>query len=112
MAKASTVLLLLAVVAAILAPIGLFLQPSYWLGLPLIFGALAWVLRAFRTQTAPEQSPDFEKHGVSSEEALEALRLEKDRFFRRSPDSPFPIEVRASFPGLRYFPLDTDAVFK
>jgi uncharacterized protein (DUF1684 family) len=35
---------------------------------------------------------------------LEALRREKDRFFRTSPQSPIPRAARASFEGLSYFP--------
>jgi uncharacterized protein (DUF1684 family) len=112
MEKASTVFLLLAVVTAIFAPFGLLFEPPYWLGAALLFGLLAWVLRAFRPRPEPIEPPSFEKHDPTSPATLEALRLEKDRFFRRSPDSPFPAETRASFPGLRYFPLDRDAVFK
>lgn len=37
---------------------------------------------------------------------IEAKRAEKDRFFRSSPHSP--IEDRASFTGLDYFPPDLD----
>src|SRR5213078_4795034 len=45
-----------------------------------------------------------------SEEAyvkeIEALRREKDYFFREDPESPIPQSLRASFTGLAYFPID------
>lgn len=113
MAKVSTVFLLLAVLAAIFSPFGLVFEPPYWLGAALIFGALAWVIRAFKPLPPPPATPPtYEKHEASSASTLEALRLEKDRFFRRSPDSPLTPSQQAAFPGLRYFPLDPDAVFK
>ena len=37
---------------------------------------------------------------------IEALRREKDYFFREDPESPIPQSLRASFTGLAYFPID------
>lgn len=42
---------------------------------------------------------------------VERLREEKDRFFRESPHSPIPLEVRATFKGLKYYPYSPDLVF-
>jgi len=45
-----------------------------------------------------------------SEEAyvkeIEALRREKDYFFREDPESPIPQSLRARFVGLAYFPVE------
>lgn len=38
--------------------------------------------------------------------SVQLLRQEKDRFFHHSPDSPIPLELRASSKGLDYFPVD------
>lgn len=37
---------------------------------------------------------------------LDALRADKDRFFRDDPHSPLTPDARASFEGLSYFPAD------
>jgi uncharacterized protein (DUF1684 family) len=38
--------------------------------------------------------------------ALARFRAGRDRLFREHPDSPLAADVRASFPGLRYWPHD------
>lgn len=38
---------------------------------------------------------------------IETIRREKDFFFKEDPDSPIPQEVRHSFTGLAYFPVDS-----
>lgn len=45
-------------------------------------------------------------------EDLERLRQMKDAFFARSADSPLTPEQRASFTGLRYFPIDAALRFE
>ena len=42
------------------------------------------------------------------DETIEGLRKEKDHFFRTDGDSPIPIEQRASFTGLNYYPPDNE----
>ena len=37
---------------------------------------------------------------------IEALRREKDYFFREDPESPIPQSLRARFVGLAYFPVE------
>jgi uncharacterized protein len=43
---------------------------------------------------------------------VEAFRLDKDAFFRSSPQSPIPHERRHDFAGLPYFPVDTSLRFE
>ncbi len=38
--------------------------------------------------------------------SVEAWRAARDRLFREHPQSPLPVEERAAFAGLRYFPAD------
>jgi uncharacterized protein (DUF1684 family) len=38
--------------------------------------------------------------------SIEAMRKEKDYFFKQDPDSPIPHTLRAKFTGLAYFPAD------
>src|SRR5438067_12798880 len=37
---------------------------------------------------------------------IEALRREKDYFFREDPESPIPQSLRTRFVGLAYFPVE------
>src|SRR5437773_4842515 len=37
---------------------------------------------------------------------IEALRREKDYFFREDPECPIPQSLRARFVGLAYFPVE------
>lgn len=39
-------------------------------------------------------------------DAIVAMRKEKDQFFKRSPHSPIPPELRSEFKGLSYYPVD------
>ncbi|MEE9196850.1 MAG: DUF1684 domain-containing protein [bacterium] len=45
-------------------------------------------------------------------EALQKARVEKDRFFRGSHNSPVPENERQSFRGLHYFPYEPRLVFE
>lgn len=38
---------------------------------------------------------------------IEAIRREKDYFFKTDPESPVPYALRAEFRGLAYFPIDS-----
>jgi uncharacterized protein len=40
------------------------------------------------------------------EKEISDHRQEKDEYFRTSPDSPLPIELRPVFQGLEYYPVD------
>ena len=44
--------------------------------------------------------------------AVEQERKEKDHWFRESHDSPIPHELRHSFSGLDYFPIDSTFRFR
>ncbi|MFB6104105.1 MAG: DUF1684 domain-containing protein [Halobacteriaceae archaeon] len=44
--------------------------------------------------------------------SLEAEREQKDRYFRESPQSPLPRDVRRDFDGLPYYPPDPDYRFE
>lgn len=46
----------------------------------------------------------FANHAYAHE--IEAIRQQKDRFFRASPESPLSYDDRRSFDGLRYFSPD------
>ena len=37
---------------------------------------------------------------------VEAMRREKDHFFKEDPESPIPHTLRHEFRGLAYFPVD------
>ena len=43
---------------------------------------------------------------------IEQFRREKDQFFKFHPSSPIPVEDRAKFQGLRYYPPDPKYRFK
>ncbi|MFQ5553416.1 MAG: DUF1684 domain-containing protein, partial [Thermoplasmata archaeon] len=45
-------------------------------------------------------------------EALQQARVEKDRFFRGSHNSPIPENERRNFRGLRYFPYNAQFAFE
>ncbi len=45
-------------------------------------------------------------------EAVQQARVEKDRFFRGSHNSPIPENQHRAFRGLRYFPYDPQLVFE
>ena len=42
-------------------------------------------------------------------ETLQWFRAEKDHLFRSHPQSPIPVQERASFSGLPYWPFDPRA---
>jgi uncharacterized protein (DUF1684 family) len=50
-------------------------------------------------------------HVLSYEDAVAALRADKDEFFKSSPHSPIPAAEREAFQGLPYYPVDASLVF-
>lgn len=59
--------------------------------------AVCLLLAAFVACRTPE---------VPYPDEIATWHAEKDRFLRESKDSPIPAERRATFPGLKYFPID------
>ena len=53
-----------------------------------------------------EHHHDHDEQELDYAAQVEAFRADKDDFFRDSPNSPLPHEVRHDFPGLPYFPVD------
>jgi uncharacterized protein (DUF1684 family) len=52
------------------------------------------------------------EHEIDYVGAVEAERARKDDWFRSSPSSPLPHEVRHDFVGLPYFPVDPSLRFE
>jgi hypothetical protein len=59
-----------------------------------------WVAAVLLAFAACEKAP------VPYPDQIARWRAEKDRFMRESPESPVPVEKRASFEPLAYFPVD------
>ncbi len=55
---------------------------------------------------AHDEHEDEHEHGAGYAATLEADRVRKDAWFKRSPSSPIPHEARHTFAGLPYFPPD------
>ena len=53
---------------------------------------------------------DHEHHEHSYQAAIAGYRAEKDAFFKNAPGSPLPVDQRASFEGLPYYPIDEELV--
>jgi len=53
-----------------------------------------------------EHHHDHDEEELDYAAQVEAFRADKDDFFRDSPNSPLPHEVRHDFAGLPYFPID------
>jgi uncharacterized protein (DUF1684 family) len=51
-------------------------------------------------------------HAADYVTAIEAERVRKDAWFKRSPSSPIPHEARHEFTGLPYFPVDPSRRFE
>jgi uncharacterized protein (DUF1684 family) len=51
-------------------------------------------------------------HATDYVTAVEAERVRKDAWFKRSPSSPIPHEARHEFTGLPYFPVDPSRRFE
>ncbi len=45
-------------------------------------------------------------------QAVEGFRADKDHYFKHGEGSPIPVEERAGFEGLSYFPIDPDLRFE
>ena len=51
------------------------------------------------------------EHVLSYPDAISAFRARKDAFFGSDPHSPVPLDERAAFSGLPYFPVDEGLYF-
>ena len=49
---------------------------------------------------------DHDSEPVDYADAVEAFRRDKDEFFKTGARSPVPVDQRASFEGIPYFPVD------
>ncbi len=49
---------------------------------------------------------------MSYADAVTAFRADKDAYFRTGAGSPLPVDERAEFPGIPYFPIDEELVFE
>lgn len=54
---------------------------------------------------------DHHEHTLSYPDAVAQFRADKDDYFASGRHSPIPVEQRASFTGLPYFPVDESLVF-
>lgn len=94
---------LVAVTALIASPFGLLAEPAAWVGVAIVFGLIgggAYIFGNDKPALAGTE-PAPTGHGLS----YESLRMEKDRFFRNSPESPLTPEQRSQFRGLHYYPV-------
>jgi len=53
-----------------------------------------------------DQEHHHHEHTMSYPDAVKSFRADKDDFFGTSPHSPIPVEERAGFTGLPYYPVD------
>ena len=53
-----------------------------------------------------EHDHDHDSEPVDYADAVEAFRRDKDEFFKTGARSPVPVDQRASFEGIPYFPVD------
>ena len=54
---------------------------------------------------------DHHEHTMSYPDAVEQFRAQKDAYYRSGLHSPIPVDERAAFTGLSYYPIDEDLVF-
>lgn len=104
----SSVLFLAALLAILVSPTGLLVPTVVWLGLAVVFGIAGLAVRG-RIPSSAAARPVHDPVRTDVAASLEALRAEKDRLFRVDPGSPLTAEQRATFRGLRYYPIDPDA---
>ncbi len=71
-----------------------------WLGMSSFIGGCS------RSSPEKQQPSQQSKLNFSYEAELEKDRREKDEFFRTGAQSPLPANMRSSFRGLRYFPVN------
>lgn len=57
-------------------------------------------------ETAQVPTPEAEHPLERRHEKLELFRQRRDRFFKEDPHSPLPKNLRTTFRGLNYFPID------
>ena len=53
-----------------------------------------------------EHDHDHDSEPVDYADAVEAFRRDKDEFFKTGARSPVPVDQRATFEGIPYFPVD------
>ena len=49
---------------------------------------------------------EHDSEPIDYEDAVAEFRRDKDEFFKTGPRSPVPVDTRASFEGIPYFPID------
>ena len=54
---------------------------------------------------------DHHEHTLSYPDAVARFRADKDEYFATGRHSPIPVDKRASFTGLPYYPVDESLVF-
>ena len=54
---------------------------------------------------------DHHEHTLSYPDAVAQFRADKDEYFGTGRHSPIPVEQRATFTGLPYYPVDESLVF-
>ncbi len=73
---------------------------------------MAVVLAAFICSMPACRKPaETEEIESMSQDPILSERIDKDRFFRSSDESPIPAEERGSFQGLVYYPVNIDLRF-
>ncbi len=55
---------------------------------------------------------EHDSEPIDYEDAVAEFRRDKDEFFKTGPRSPVPVDARASFEGIPYFPIDLDLRFE